>query len=294
MRAKKSSYKESLSLDGKRVYIKALSLFICLTVLLSFSGCTSSEKTNEYADKNGEAVEYTISEIYENESWGFYVKNKNNTFTPVVPIDGFSDIADEYDSSRSIWYTDITDRKATNKITYSKAVPKVTDDTPLVAIFDNSDDMPSSYILEEYKPMGYSIGAKVGLEDDEQTMYMSSTEICSGSSAANAMGSDIDDTLPIESINGEDATNYISNVDTNINMLRGLEKNKYYTFQVHIGTQTKSAKLKADTRFFKSKNVLTLEEPLITTNEQYYIVNLPKNLSTGSWYYINDVGAFQY
>lgn len=273
---------------------KIISLLLSSILLVSLAGCSSSSK-NEYADKKGGKIEYTLSEIYDNSDWGFYVKNKNNTFTPVVPINGFESTADEYDSSRSIWYTDITDRKATNKITYSKAVPKVTDETPLVAIFDTKDEMPSSYILEEYSSMGYSVGAKISLGEDEQTMYMSSEDTCQNSSAASAMGSGgLDSLMEIEAINEKDSNNYISNIDTNINMLRGLEKDKYYTFKVHIGTQTKSAKIKADTRFFKSKNVLTLDYPLTTTNEQYYIVNLPENMNPGSWYYINDVGAFQY
>lgn len=273
---------------------KILSILLSFIFLLSLARCSSGNK-NEYADKNGGKIEYTLSEIYSNGDWGFYVKNKNNTFTPVVPINGFQSVAEEYDASRSIWYTDITDRKATNKIIYSKAVPKVTEETPLVAIFDTKDEMPSRYVLEEYSPMGYSIGAKISLGEDEQTMYMSSEETCANSSAASAMGSGgLDSLMEVEAINEKAANDYISNIDTNINMLRGLEKEKYYTFKVHIGTQTKSAKLKADTRFFKSKNVITLDYPLTTTNEQYYIVNLPKNMNTGSWYYINDVGAFQY
>lgn len=264
-------------------------LFIVLAVSLFLTSCGQKK---EQVSKDGGPVSYSLNDIYNNKAFGFYVRNTNGTFTPVNSLaEGFAGVTTSYDPSRFVWWCNVNTKN--KKIDYNRITPKVTKKTPLVAIFSSSNNMPKDYVIERYAPLGYTIGTHFSLSDDEKGIYMLTGSPCSTSDMAGILsGKGYDEQLEVAEINGRKKLPY-SNIDTDINVLLGLQKGKYYKITVYSGTSTKVATTKADTRVFKSREVTVLNSPLKKTQNQYFIVNLPDNLKHG-YYYINEAGMFRY
>lgn len=262
-----------------------------MIVLMAFSLASCGSK-KEVATKNGKALSYSMDDILSKQMYGFYVMNRDGTFTPVnSSASGFTSEATSYDSSRFVWWCDLNTKN--KKIDYDAITPRVTKKTPLVAIYDSTSSMPTDYVIERYKSLGYTIGANFILGDDNKSIYMSTQSPCPNSDAYNLVnGKGYDEKLEVSKLNGKRDLPY-SNVDTDINALIGLQKNKYYNLEFYMGTRARTATIKADTKILKSKEVITLENPLKKTDNQYFIVNLPDNMKYG-YYYINDAGLFKY
>ena len=265
-----------------------LIILMILTIPLSLAACGK----DKVAKKKGEAIKYTLDEIYENNKFGFYVKNTDNTFTPLNrSVQGYEEPSTDHDPTRSLWWANVDNKK--QKIDYDKITPRVTSKTPLVAVFKKQDEMPKEYTLERFKSLGYTIGARVSLGDDESSMYVSTQNVCSGSQVTTVFTSpDLDEQLEISKINNSKKLPF-SNVDTDVNALVGLQKDKFYKLTLFVGTQTKTVTVKADTKVFKSAEITVLNDPIKKTGKQYFVVNLPDNLKEG-YFYLNDVGMFKH
>ena len=231
-----------------------------LMVMLMLSGCTEHEKQESY----------TLKEIYSTGDFGFFVKD-GKTFYPVKYInddnnEGFQWCVGEIDC------------------------PKVTKDTPLVAVFDTNAEMPEDYFIESYESLGYSVGANISIGDDQNSLWLKTSGTCKNSDLDKSFAEEnFDDVIEIESINGQKP---LSNVDTDVNILIGLQKNKYYDFSVFVGTQNRKGSICADTFVMKLTGITNLENPLFKTDKQYFVVNLPQNIKPG-YYDINKEGFFK-
>lgn len=235
---------------------------IVLAVLFAFSLTSCGSQTMKDV--------YTIDEIYSDEAYGFFVK-KGDNFYPVQFLDDHSEFFQ--------WYVG------------EIKIPKVTAKTPLVAVYNKSEDMPTEFFINKYNDLGYTIGANVGIGEDNNSMWMNTYETCPNSNIEAALASqDVDEVVELEAINDSKP---FSNVDTDVNILTGLEKGKYYDLKLYSGTKSLHASaICADTRVFKFIEKTTLDDPLKKTHGQYFIVNLPTNLHKG-FYDINGMGMFQ-
>ena len=258
-------------------------LLLSGVITIGMTGCGKTAT----ATKDGNAIKYTYDEIEEDNGSGIYVLNKDKTFSPILSdLPGYAGSTDEASSSRYVWYTN-------NKTNVTSLIPTVTPGTPLVAIYDSSDDMPDEWYLERYKSKGYTVGMHITLGDDK-TMQIEADDALSGSSAESALSSisNGDDTYNVSAISGSSSLP-INNVDTNMSILLGFEKNKVYTFEFYQGTKLQKTDIYADTRIFQSTQYISLKDPYKKTSKGYFIINLPLNLEDG-YYYLSDIGFFRY
>lgn len=211
----------------------------------------------------------SLDSIFSSSAFGFYIKD-GDTFTPVAEME---------EGDKLLWKTG--DLKC----------PELTDKTQLVAVYGSNSEMPDEYYIEQYEDMGWTIGANISLGEDENSMWMSTTGICKGSHVESTLDDqDFDSVIELETVNEEKP---YSNIDTDINILTGLEKNKYYECSIYEGTKNLHATICADTRAFKLIDKIELtNSPLKKTHNQYFVVNLPVNLKKG-YYSINGEGLFK-
>lgn len=260
-------------------YIRSI-LIICIFCGFILTGCGGKE----VADQNGNLERLKLKDI---EQDGLYVKNSDNTFSPVInEMPGFDGKTAESKASRYVWYTD-------EDANYSNLIPTVTEDNPLVIIYSSNRNMPEDLYLEKYASKGWTVGAHISISEDKE-IYLSSENTLSNSSANKVLkqltGGDKE--YNIESVSGAKSLP-INNVDPNMSFLLGLEKDKVYTFRIFEGTRAKDVKMYADTKVFQSAKIINLPKPYKHTNKGYFIINLPNNLQEG-YYYLSDLGFFKY
>lgn len=257
-------------------------IILLLTVIMLF---TLTSCKQPIADEHGNMLYYKYSEIKEN---GFYVHNiADDTFTPLNNgASGYQGQATEVDTSRYIWL-------GNNELDLIKLTPVVDNkNTELVAIFKGEGSVPSLVVLEEYKNLGYTLGVQFTVSPDNKTLYIDNTNVCDSSMMKSVLEKHTSTQLPIYSIN-ENQELPITNVDREINMLLGLEKNKPYEISFFDGTTYDSEVVKADTMVLKSKDLVTIKSPFKKTRQGYFVVNLPENINSG-YYYVNSSGMFAF
>ena len=230
-----------------------------------------------------------MEEIDEEGRNGIFVRNKDNTFSPLITdVPGYAGDTTESSYDRYLWFTD-------NNTDISSLIPVVTPSTPLVAIYNSTSDMPERWYLERYEDKKYTIGAHIYLDED-LTMYIDTDEPLSGTSAEHALNQidGSDDAYEISSISGKEGVALpIDNVDNNMSILLGTSKDKMFTFTFYRGTKEETVEIYADTRIFQSVKYTELTTPYKKTSKGYFIINLPVNLQDG-YYYLSDIGFFRY
>ena len=240
------------------------------------------------ADKDGNPLRYTFEEIEEEEMTGVFVHNEDDTFSPAIKsMPNFQGQTATSSAERFIWYVE-SDKSM------DELIPLVHSGSELVVIYDMDGDLPGSYYLEKYAERGYTIGAHISLDEDK-TMYLEAEDALSGSQAAGMlsdMGENTDNIYTVGEISGTDVLP-IGNVDPNMNLLLGLERDKLYIFRYYQGTKEREATFKADSKVFQSERFIPISTPYIKTDKGYFIVNLPQNLQSG-YYYLSDIGFFEY
>jgi len=260
---------------------KIVTMLLLAMLCLSLTACGGKQTlTNE----KGEVLKYSLKELSEN---GFYVHDKKeDTFTPLMSgSEDYQGVTLEYDPYRYIWF-------GSKEYDFESLIPKVDSERYEIILYQNNEgDMPESYVLEKYKKVGYTLGVKFGFGDTGNEMFMMPKETCASSMASDEI-SDADEYLPVYAING-DKKLPLQNIDTDINMILGLEKGKKYDVEYFDGTKLKDITLLADTVAFKSKQLLELSAPLKRTEKGYFIVKMPINLKAG-YYYLNEAGLFKY
>lgn len=263
-------------------------IIVLLLCCLLLTSCVDSKEPT--ISKNGEMLFLTGDQMSQEEREGFFVMNKDATFTPVMnAAQGYQGDNTNTDKSaiptRYLWFTN-------NQINISSLIPVVTKDTPLVAVYNADGNMPSVYTLEKYTYKGYTIGCHI-YRDEDDTLYLSARDSLSGSDAEAAMENlNQQDVYTISEINQGEILP-INNVDNNMQMILGLEKNKLYEFRFYSGTKYATFTAAADTLVLQSEGVTVLQNPYRKTKEGYFVINLPDNLKPG-YYYICGQGMFKY
>lgn len=263
---------------------KIMVLILSFVMLLTLASCTKKDVKEE---SKGRVRVYTRDEIMEERIDGIFVKYSDNAFAPVISeTPGYQgDDIDIGNIERYIWFLDPMGLM-------DDALPEVTKDRPLVAIYNADRNMPLEYSLEKYIDKGYTIGTRVYL-DESDDMYLSFNEKLSGSSAADVIGEQSDERALIYSISGSENKLPYDNVDLDINMLLGLDRNKRYTIQAFSGTKLRTFQIYSDTRAFQGDSITPITSPYKKTKDGYFIIELPQNIKTG-YYYLSGCGFFKY
>lgn len=261
-------------------------LIILILLLTLLSSCGGNDQTS--ISKDGGMLFLTLDDIKDKKMEGFYVKNSDDTYTPVMAVaDGYAGetSSDENLSQRYLWFTN-------NTINKSDLIPTVTSSTPLVAIFAKDKDMPSLYTLEKYAYKGYTIGCHI-YKDQDDTLIMDTSDTLDDSSAGQGMEDyDDQDYYIISKLNGSDDLP-VKNIDNNMQILLGLEKDKYYEIEFYRGTYYETLTTVADTLILQSEDLIVLQNPYKRTTNGYFTMVLPDNLEAG-YYYICGYGLFRY
>ncbi|MEY8369070.1 hypothetical protein AALA24_09900 [Anaerovoracaceae bacterium 42-11] len=264
---------------------KIISLLLCLLLSLTLFSCGKKQTT---ISKDGQMLFLDKAAIENDNREGFFVLNEDKTFTPVMnAADGYAGETTDEDNiyERYLWFTN-------NDITISELIPTVSKKTPLVAIYQSDDDMPSIYTLERYIYKGYTLGCHI-YRDEDDSLYLDTTETLQGSSAEKGIAEfDEQKSYVISKINNSDVLP-IKNVDNNMRILLGLEKNKYYDFDFYKGTRYETLTVSADTLIMQAQDIIVLQNPYTRTTDGYFLINLPDNLEAG-YYYVCGVGLFRY
>ena len=264
---------------------KWISLILLFCLIFPFAGCSKSEPDK---DEEGNRL-YITGEEMELEGTGregFFALNEDGTFSPVInEFHGYQGITTESTPDRFLWFTN-------NVSNISDLIPTVTEAEPLVMVYNSDASIPSSFTLERYVFRGYTIGCHIFRKSDN-SIYFSTEDTISTSYAGNAMSKVEGETeFRISTVNGSENLPY-ENVDNNLRMLLGLEKDKYYDFEFYQGTKYRKLTTIADTMVLQSDDVITLNNPYTKTKEGYFRINLPDNLEEG-YYYICGKGLFKF
>lgn len=266
---------------------KILSIVLMVAFIATFfSGCQIGKRAQ--ADESGNMLSLTFDTIYAEGRQGIFVMNKDGTYSPVLEnVPGYQGAAGSSSPKRFIWYVD------SEETNYTELIPIATPETPLVCIYRSNAALPANWYLEEYKDKGYTLGAHFRTTEKGE-LFLDVNEPFEGTNAQGqiALAQTPDEEYSVLSVNGSE-TLPVRNIDPNMNLMLGLEKNKMYTFAYFVGTIPSEISMFSDMRVLQSSEYTSLTAPVKKTSNGYFIVNLPANLKSG-YYYICDIGLFEY
>ena len=266
---------------------KILSIVLMVAFIATFfSGCQIGKRAQ--ADESGNMLSLTFDTIYAEGRQGIFVMNKDGTYSPVLEnVPGYQGATGSSSPKRFIWYVD------SEETNYTELIPIATPETPLVCIYRSNAALPANWYLEEYKDKGYTLGAHFRTTEKGE-LFLDVNEPFEGTNAQGqiALAQTPDEEYSVLSVNGSE-TLPVRNIDPNMNLMLGLEKNKMYTFAYFVGTIPSEISMFSDMRVLQSSEYTSLTAPVKKTSNGYFIVNLPANLKSG-YYYICDIGLFEY
>ena len=254
---------------GKKVLALTLPLLMSLLIL---SGCDSEVEIFEDADAKykPEAVSNTkLSNdvYYVKEGTKFYQVYETKT------EGGAGDV----DNKRCTYYLGVFERKVP---TYYYG--------ELLAYASKSNKI-DDVKLERYSDTGYSMGVFGAKWEDGYITFNLNQDTVKDSDAASKFKNARSGYIMIESINGQKVTADMLN---KAGVFVGFEKNKDYNVSFWAGTYYGEIQVTADTHFFQSYEIFTLEDHEITKNG-YIAIRLPQDFKSG-YYLIDGQGIFRY
>lgn len=251
--------------------------------------CACGSDSVPAADSKGNQIYYTSEDLQITSlegTEGFFVKNKDGSFSPVISaFTGYAGESEEASAQRYLWFTE-------NDQELIKLIPVVRPGAQLVMLYNKDTSIPEEFQLEKYAYKGYTIGCHV-FRDEDDSMYIKTTDALAGSHAAEGMNLVADeDQYKVSTVNGSDQLP-IGNIDNNMQLLLGLEKGKQYNFSFYKGTRYITFTTVADAQVFQSERIIKLNAPYERTTDGYFTITLPDNLQNG-FYYICGLGMFAY
>lgn len=264
-------------------------LFILLMVLftsLLFTGC---DQKIAVSDEDGNPMTYSqedlgVSNLDGKE--GFFVLNTDGSLSPVISdFTGYSTCQGESTPDRFLWFTE-------NEYEIMKLIPVVGKNSKVVFVYNSDKKIPDRFTLEKYAFRGYTVGVHF-YRDIDDSMYIETTDALLGTYAAASLEKvDDEKEYRIKKVNDSESLP-LDNIDNNMELLLGLEKDRYYNFSFFKGTKYITFTTIADTQVFQSEKLIELSNPYEKTEDGYFVVNLPSNLEDG-YYYICGLGMFRY
>lgn len=158
----------------------------------------------------------------------------------------------------------------------------------LIAYASNKVDL-GTLRLERFKDCGYSLGIYGASYEDGYISLQANSNLVKKTDAYDAFHNEKSNYILIETINGNPVSEKMLN---EAGMITGMEKDGAYEITYFAGTYYGQATVAADTHFFQSYEMYTLDQFEITKNG-YVSIKLPDDLNSG-YYNINGEGFFKY
>lgn len=143
--------------------------------------------------------------------------------------------------------------------------------------------------LERFRDCGFSIALHGAQYEDGYISFKASSGTIKGTSARNAFDMEKSDNILIETINGVPVNETMLN---EAGIITGMEQDAEYEITYYAGTYYGTATVTADTHFFQSYEIYSLNDIEITKNG-YVSIKLPDDLECG-YYDIDGAGFFKY
>ena len=265
---------------------KKLIVLLMLVMTLFVTGCGDDIAFS----KDGTAARYSLSDIYSGELFGFYMLDEEGDFRPLMSNYTGSAVEDTPQASQKyIWWADY--KYKSDYLEFDKMVPGLNKDSKVVIIYDSGKDIPEDLVLEKYENLGATVGANFFIGEDNDSLYVSDSDVIETSQIGKALKYYETDRTEVLKINGSSDLP-IKNVDRDMNVLLGLEKDKFYEFTIYLGTSNTTVTVPADTTILKCTNSIRLTDSVKKTEDQYFELQLPENLAPG-YYRINNSGLFK-
>lgn len=160
-----------------------------------------------------------------------------------------------------------------------------------ILVYKSDGKIPSDFIFERYKDLGYTIGIR-SLQYNEQAKtydFKTESDVKSKSSAGKVVKNVKDQYTSLGIAKMDDS----ENIDiTAAGTIKDLQKDKAYNFGVYAGSVYSETKIKADTHIYQSSEVFEVKETK-STKKGYVEIPLPENLKTG-YYLVNGIGVIRY
>lgn len=264
---------------------------VFLSALMLLTAC----KKDKVMDRDGNMLEYTMSELKSKEGFFVRVERSSNdvVFQPLlnpdkVGIMSFSSTVRNLKNQSSRYIMVMEDRE--------NLIPVITGNNLLILIDDNSV-IPSEFEFEKFSDGGYTFGGTFYSNENSKGL-----KVVNGSYNKNfAPESDMKDVwsdkknvslYSLDTIG--DTPIGAKNIDGN-GVFQGLTKDLSYEFQCYVGTKYEIVSVKADTHYFVSESVLrmTQKDCVNKTKNGFVIISIPKDLPSG-YYLVNGSYFFYY
>lgn len=309
----------------KRIFIKkTMALMLCLTTLISFTGCIKKEAKEDLVKTDAEILEEKLSaktnDCFDLCVGQFYVWHDENTddikddlvsssekaeekfkdydgyiFSPVYnPVSTLNNnYGDSYFGREDRIFT-LTDKEV-KKVPVLSAGDKI--------VYYTNEDMPTSFAFEKFiTDDNYTFGMAFLEADETDHIFISINDgFFAGNSTMNkvyeSLIKDINNKVSaakkfiVDEINNTKVT--FDNVEPTYGYILGLNENEEYLVHGYYGSIQNNYKVKADSKVFFS----SLDSSFVTTNYELYnstiaVIEIPE--LTEGYYYINEMGTFKY
>ena len=245
-------------------------LITCLTVMaMTLSGCSAVIQQEE---TEPDILEYTVDDLPS----GVYLKVEDTFYKPYNSGKTYTDVAQNSNSSRVLWYTN-----------EKQHIPTYRNGNQI--IYKNLESVPRTFTLEGFEHVGDSVGIRGITLNDAGRYSLGYASFKSGSDASVQLEEYSGKAIVLDNINGNTVNSTMINRTGSIS---GLELGKSYTFGFYVGTKYFEKTILADTEIYVSKSITTLNQYELTKGG-YLILQMPDLLTPG-YYDINNSGVVYY
>ena len=252
-------------------------LVLVVSMMFSVTGCR--DKIFKEKDVPETSKEYSVENLKVDD---YYIKDGTKFYKLYKPDGNFTKYSKTADASRILLTVGQEEEDLIPTLYKNEII-----------IYKNDGKVPSDYIFERYKDLGYTIGIR-NLKQDEGSSYLkfnTSEDVNQQADAGSVINKVKDKYSELEiAVMDDKALN--ENQITASGTIKNLHKNRSYQFGMYAGSVYSETKIKADTHVFQSSETFVVNETKDTT-KGYVEICLPEGLKTG-YYMVNGIGLFRY
>lgn len=278
------------------VYTKKIMLGLLAVFSMFVLAACKNDESQAFANSDGSILKYNL----DNAPDGMYVKKKDNVLNPLLR-------AGLNDNGTSVFHWSVN---------YDQLIPVLNSESQLIIVSSESSPQ-TEYPLVALSDVGWTVGTNFvvpsssALEEEETSSLEDQSDLEVEGTAYSGdkvlFGNYQNPTSPIagyfetlfegraqqvwiDTVNKQEIT---PSMVTATGFLKGLQKNKMYSFGIYKGTKYQVIDLKADTHVLEASGETYVAQNLKTKKSTYFVLTLPENLPNG-YYSIEGYGVFRF